>query len=197
LRPLFTRPARRSSDDRPKNPSLKNKRFLVIYMTALFSAALILIVLSYFIQERNNRKLISEYEASAQLSDATLAQLRQEIADLEVSLSTAEAQLEKASDRAKEAESALTDSNDSLSDAQAELAQAQEDLAAAQRSQKALSLLVQLQVAHAAHDNAAARDIIAEFEETGLTDSLPDTYDSSIAEKSPLAIFNEIKESVK
>ena len=172
----------------------KDRKYLLLYSLALFSAALFLVLITYIVQEKNNQKLISEYESSRQHSVETVAQLKQNNADLQVSLSELQTSLDQAGESLTEKNYEIDTLEDSLHRANLSLDEAKDDLADALHTQNAMMLLLQLEVSYSSYDYDTCRDIIVAMEEDDLVSGLPEEAASPLVTQSPLAIYHDIKD---
>ena len=150
----------------PKKQRKTNRPALVAYMIALFSVAFLLLLMSYFMQQRrNDQQLIAEgieKNASAlQITQSVQRQneaLRQQVAELEESLTA----------QAKEQENTT----------------------------HAMDWLWRIQREYFQRRYSSARQMIRDFEETGLKDYLPAEPPIDPDYRSPLeqyeAIYNAL-----
>jgi LPS O-antigen subunit length determinant protein (WzzB/FepE family) len=175
----------------------KDKRFLMFYAVSLFSAALILVVLSFLIQQRNSEKLITEFKSSEQLSELTLAQLKQENADLKVTVSELEEKLASANEDLSKSLDTGSALKDKLSNSEKSGAELREALDETALSQQAMILLTQLQRSYYSDDITASRDIVSVMEQEGFAELLPDASTDSFSSVPPSDIYAEIKEALE
>lgn len=153
------------------NPGSKSRPVL-LYMGIMFSVALILLLLSFLMQQRNHEALM---EGLTDLSDLqSMVDLKMENQTLQESLAQSKLDL-------------------ATLQAEYESMTAQKNTAAAQTT--AMEYLAEIQHAYDLDHRKTARALIAAFESTELSESLPDT---SAVEggTSPAQVFLDIKEDL-
>jgi hypothetical protein len=153
------------------NPGSKSRPVL-LYMGIMFSVALILLLLSFLMQQRNHEALM---EGLTDLSDLqSMVDLKMENQTLQESLAQSKLDL-------------------ATLQAEYESMTAQKNTASAQTT--AMEYLAEIQHAYDLDHRKTARALIAVFESTGLSESLPDT---SAVEggTSPAQVFLDIKEDL-
>ena len=164
-------PAPKETEPISLNPGSKSRPVL-LYMGIMFSVALILLLLSFLMQQRNHEALM---EGLTDLSDLqSMVDLKMENQTLQESL--AQNKLDLAT---------LQTEYESMT--------AQKNAAAAQTT--AMEHLAEIRHAYDLDHRKTARALIAAFESTGLSESLPDT---SAVEggTSPAQVFLDIKEDL-
>ena len=153
------------------NPASKS-RPVVLYIGIMFSVALILLLLSFLMQQRNHEALM---EGLTDLQDV------QSIVDLTMENRT----LQEALAQIKLDQAALQTEYDNLL--------VKKDAAADQAI--ALQYLIEIRHAYDAGQNKKARSLIADFESTGLAATLPSTAEIE-GGTSPAQLFTDIKEKL-
>ena len=149
-----------------------SSRPVLLYMGIMFSVALILLLLSFLMQQRNHKDLM---EGITDLRDVqSIVDLRMENRTLQENL--AKSKLDLAS---------LQTEYESMT--------AEKNTAAAQTT--AMEYLSEIRHAYDLNYRKKARELIAAFESTGLIEALPDT---SAVEggKSPAQVFLDMKEDL-
>ena len=124
---------------KPAGLDEKRKRALLVYMAVLFSAAFILVLLSFLIQLRDSRATISSLSEASQSALANaqqlqsdnaelqelVTQLQQELADSAVQTAELEAELELSQAARSEAEQAAEDAEDRAANTKEQLTEAE------------------------------------------------------------------------
>ena len=141
--------------DRVKPPS---KTPVLVYILILFIAAFLLLVVSYFMQQRNNAEMISGLKESASALQS-IENLQAEKDDLANQVAALEEQNELLTDMNREQNETITSLTDHLSQTEKEA--------------MAVDWLRQIQTLYAMKYYKAARALITEFQESGLDSYLP------------------------
>lgn len=154
------------------------KKFSVMgYLTILFAAALVLLLWSYFMQQRKNEEVISGLKASVSAMQS-IEDLQNEKKDL--------------SDQVDQLQQQLDEKTKELTDEQKNAEKLEQQL-------DAMDWLREIQALYEKRYYKAARAMIAEFEDTGLPAYLPDvslhSYDGS-ENQSPLDEYETIVEKL-
>lgn len=145
-----------------------------VYLAILFAVAFILLLLSYFMQQRNNAEVISGLRDSA-----SAVENLQQLQDSNKKLSTQVGQLQDESDKLQ---SQLTGAQSSLQESQNELS--------------AMDLLWQISKLYASRRYTACRKAIAKMEELNLSQYLPDKSVNSFQQESPLSEYQRIADAL-
>lgn len=154
----------------------RKSRSVIFYVTVLFLVAILLLVLSYFMQQR---KIDSMSDDISGIRDSVSAM--QEIQDIEDENQSLKSQNADLSDQ-------LAEANSSLSDAQS---QADAD----SKTISALDYFWRIDELYSTRYYSAARTLIQEFRSAGLESSLPDvvyTTSSGTGAQSVSARYQEI-----
>ena len=144
---------------------------LLAYLVALFAVAFALLLLSYFMQQkRSDRELISGLQENVSAMQTVSTVL----------------------DRNK----ALEEENAALRQQTETLADAQERAEEAEKTAGALDYLWRIEREFARKHYSAARALIAEFEESGLSEALPETSLTDPEYRSPAAQYQSIYDAL-
>lgn len=141
-----------------------------IYVAVLFAVAFIFLLLSYFMQQRNNEAVISGLQDSV-----SAVQSLQQLQDSNTSL--------------QQQVYELTALNQSLQD---KLTESDDSLVFANKKLDAMDLLWQISKLYATRRYTACRSAIAMMEELDLSQYLPDTTTNSFQTESPLSEYQRI-----
>jgi len=136
----------------------RSKVSVLGYVTILFVAAFLLLIMSYFMQQRNNEAVISGLKASVSAMQS-LEGLQNEKDRLAEQVKVLEANNELLDNFSQEQSSNLSDTTAALSQKEKEL--------------QATDWLRQIQTLYAMKYYKAARTLIAQFQETELASFLP------------------------
>ena len=168
----------------PGKRAVKGKsRPVIVYVTVMFAAAVLLLLFSFLMQQRNHEAIMNGL-TSSQINAQTVVNL--------------ELENNKLDERIQELESALAAKQTDTDTLQA-------DLASAQKSRQAMDWLLAIQDKYENRDHVTALKLVAEFTATGLPAFLPQT--SALTETaadahpegeylSPAARFAEIQEAL-
>ena len=158
------------------------------YLAILFAAAFLLLLLSYFMQQRANQQAISGLEATSSNAFDSINNLI--------------AEKDRLTGEVEELEGQVADLQKQLDEAQSQLSGAQSDADAAQSAQdsaqKALEAMdwfwrIQRQFSRGYYTDAA--NMMAEFEAAGLPQYLPqEALTGREGDPSPAQQYQEIKE---
>jgi septal ring factor EnvC (AmiA/AmiB activator) len=176
----------KSDQDRPEQIRLqreadrarpRSKVSVLGYITILFGAAFLLLLMAYFMQQRSNERVISGLKESVSAM--------QSIDNLQEQNDSLSAQVDQL--------------QQNLQQKSAELADAHRSQAEQEKQLSALDWLREIQALYNKKYYRAAREMIAEFEATGLAASLPNeslhVYDESDV-LSPLEQYNQIVDAL-
>ena len=148
------------------------------YLAILFAVAFLLLLMSYFMQQRSNQEAMDNLQATSDSAVQTLEniltqrdELQQQVADL---------QKEKED---LEGEKAQLESS---------LEQGQEDQAQLERQLEAMGWFWRIQPQYSRGYTRAARELAEAFEATGLPDALPDTSYAEPDGPSPKDQYQEL-----
>lgn len=158
------------------------------YLTILFAAAFLLLLLSYFMQQRANEQAISGLEATSSNAFDSINNLIAEKDDLAQQVEDLEGQV---ADLQEELDAA----QGQLSDAQANTETAQTAQADAQKALEAMDWFWRIQRQFSRGYYTDAANIMAEFEATGLPQYLPQqALTGREGDPSPAQQYQELKE---
>ena len=153
----------------------KNRRFLVIYSIALFAVFFGLILLSFFVSERNNRRQFDAYKTEQDKSVISamesLENLQSENKALKETVSVLQSGIEKLQ---KDKAAASGTLQKQLDVANAELAALKASGEKLEKTRQAEELLWQLQKLYYEKKYTSSRKVISYMEECGLAAFLPD-----------------------
>ena len=160
------------------------------YLTILFAAAFLLLLLSYFMQQRANEQAISGLQATSNNAFDSINNLI--------------AEKDRLTGEVEDLEGQVADLQKQLDEAQSQLSGAQSDADAAQTAQdsaeKALEAMdwfwrIQRQFSRGYYTDAA--NMMAEFEAAGLPQYLPhEALTGREGDPSPAQQYQEIKEAL-
>ena len=158
------------------------------YLTILFAAAFLLLLLSYFMQQRANEQAISGLEATSSNAFDSINNLIAEKDDLAQQVEDLEGQV---ADLQEELDAA----QGQLSDAQTNTETAQTAQADAQKALEAMDWFWRIQRQFSRGYYTDAANIMAEFEATGLPQYLPQqALTGREGDPSPAQQYQELKE---
>lgn len=170
----------RTQQGNPRSPRTKHRSSLFGYLVILFLAAFILLLMSYFMQQRRNdqalidglQQSISAMQAKQNLSDQNKAlitqnnELLQRTEQAETAAKQLETQLETLTGQAQ----TLETENKQLKE---DLSATQEALAQSEQTTLALDWLWRIEREYFKGRYSAARELIEAFRQAGLEDALP------------------------
>ena len=159
-----------SPSPEPDKPPKGNKP-VVIYIMILFIAAFLLMALSFFMHQRSNTEALGELQNSFNAMQEIQVSQEQII------------ELQEELDQLQEAYDSLQES-----------AKENEDAAAAL---EAMTALYTLQQQYSAGDYEACRETIADMEEQGLPEQLPQSLSDAEDVTSPSQRYQELKAAVE
>lgn len=160
--PVSDPPAEPTAATGPGKRAVKGKsRPVLVYVTVMFAAAVLLLVLSFFMQQRNHDAIMKGL-SSSQINAQSVVDLELENNKLDERIHELETQLA----------TAATDEE-----------KLQADLDTAQKSRQAMDWLLGIQQEYEDGDFVQALKLVAEFTATGLPEYLPQT--SAITEGYP------------
>lgn len=172
------RDRRRHDRPRKKQPDTRrgSSRPVILYVTILFAAAFILMLVSFFMQQRSHTAIIEKNNVSITELQQNNQELQLQVGDLQEQLDKAKAQLEEIQ------KGNSTESN-------------QGDTATLQKQRDAMDYLRELQRRYTAKDFASVRSLLAEFQQKGLANYLPKTTEIQNV-MSPAEKYQEIVNAV-
>ena len=158
------------------------------YLTILFAAAFLLLLLSYFMQQRANEQAISGLQATSSNAFDSINnliaekdELAQQVEDLEGQVAGLQEELDAAQNQ--------------LSDAQADAETAQTAQADAQKALEAMDWFWRIQRQFSRGYYTDAANIMAEFEASGLPQYLPqEALTGREGDPSPAQQYQDIKD---
>ena len=158
------------------------------YLTILFAAAFLLLLLSYFMQQRANEQAISGLQATSSNAFDSINnliaekdELAQQVEDLEGQVAGLQEELDAAQSQ--------------LSDAQADAETAQTAQADAQKALEAMDWFWRIQRQFSRGYYTDAANIMAEFEASGLPQYLPqEALTGREGDPSPAQQYQDIKD---
>ncbi|WP_294521496.1 hypothetical protein [uncultured Pseudoflavonifractor sp.] len=158
------------------------------YLTILFAAAFLLLLLSYFMQQRANEQAISGLQATSSNAFDSINnliaekdELAQQVEDLEGQVAGLQEELDTAQSQ--------------LSDAQADAETAQTAQADAQKALEAMDWFWRIQRQFSRGYYTDAANIMAEFEASGLPQYLPqEALTGREGDPSPAQQYQDIKD---
>lgn len=172
----------RTQHGNPRSPRTKHRSPILGYMVLLFLAAFVLLVLSYFMQQRRNdqavidglQQSISAMQTKQNISDQNkdLTARNDELSKQVAEGAAREAQLQQQLDTLTGQAQALEQENSRLNN---ELTAYQEDLTRSEQLTLALDWLWRIEREYFKGRYAAARELIRQFMDSGLVDTLPTT----------------------
>jgi len=161
-----------TSPEPPSPPiqKLSKTRPVILYIVIMFGVALFLIILSFFMQQRNHVALMRGLSTSAMNV--------QTIVDLELSNTTLEEKLEKMTEQ--------------LNQSNTEKEAVKKTVASLEQQTKAMELFMELRLCHEKNQQEEAKELLAKMEKNGLVDALP-TESTLPDHPSPREIFDELR----
>lgn len=175
----------------------KNRRFLAAYSLALFAVFFALILLSMFVNERNNRLELDQYKTEQDKSVISamesLENMQRENKALKETVSVLNSGLDKLIQDKQDISKA---SKEKLDAAAAELAALKASNEKLEKTRQAEELLWQLQKLYYEKKYTASNKIIDHMEENGLSAFLPDKATQDFTVLSPLEAYNRIKDKL-
>lgn len=162
----------------------KQKRSVIHYVTILFGAALVLLIMTYMMERRQNQSVIDglNQSISGLKQSVSAMQSAQDLYDQNTQLLEQVTSLEDRLSKLQKEQTQL----------QQELLQAKEDAAQAQNAQRALDWFWQVDEAYVRGRNTAARNLIRQMEELQLPQYLPQESVTDNGRFSPADRYQEI-----
>ena len=157
----------------PKDPEVKDRKPVVVYIMILFIAAFLLMALSFFMHQRSNTEVLGQLQSS--VSAMQEAQETQEhVMQLQRELESAQEIIHTLKANAEETQAALQD---------------------AERTIDALLELYRLQQQYLTQDYGACRETVAAFEAAGRESDLPVDLENGVT--APAERYRQLKEAVE
>ena len=160
---------------RKRNPVL-------FYLVILFAAAFLLLLFSYFAQQRSNREAMDNLQQTSNSAAQTLDQILQERDELKIQIGELEQQVEDLKSQTTELDSARRIQNNNINQL---IDQAE-----------AMQWFWQIDDYYARGYYTRARNLIEEFEALGLKDSLPAENTTGTDRFSPAERYQEIYDAL-
>ena len=158
-----------------ERPPARKRNPVLLYLVILFAVAFLLLLFSFFCQQRSNREALNNLEQTSSSAAQSLENLIRE------------------RDELKEENAALTEETDNL---RAQLAEetnrAEQAQAALEQSVRAMDLFWQIDEAYAQGKYTLCRSLIQAMEEQSLTGALPTQSTTDNGRFSPADRYQEI-----
>lgn len=153
----------RKSEQKPDRPRKKqgepkkgSSKPVILYVTILFAAAFLLLLVSFLMQQRDHAAVLQE-------NNLSITQLQQNNQDLQLQVDDLQKQLDDANTQVKDLQNGTSTQS------------GQEDVTTLEKQLNAMDYLRELQRRYTAKDYAAVRTLLTEFNKKGLAAYLPKT----------------------
>lgn len=155
-----------------------SRRSVLSYLVILFAAAFVLLLLSYFMQQRTNEQAMDNLQQTSTSAVQTLEGLIKERDQLQEQVEQLQQDVERLTGEKMELDSARRLQNNAINDM---LDQAD-----------AMQWFWQIEHAFTSGDHAKAEELIEQFESLGLFDCLPAENTTETDQISPLQRYKDI-----